>query len=225
MKLVDYFIPVTAFVKAFGQAAGERTPEGLSKEIDALVNQARVSALEHGIEPPRFQEALFPVLAWADEQISRSRAWDSSHAWQPFLLQRRYFKTGLAGREFFDRLEALEPRDSALREVYLLCLCLGFEGRYSIAPNASELANIRIEQYRLLQQHDPALAGGGHELFPEAYLQGGKTQRKPRGLLGRFSARRVLFVLLPPLILLVVGLVMHANLTHAVQQFREAVNL
>ncbi|MER1967071.1 DotU family type IV/VI secretion system protein [Castellaniella sp. GW247-6E4] len=225
MKLLDYFIPVTAFVKAFGQASGGRTPEGLSKEIDTLVNQARMDALKDGVELPRFQEALFPVLAWADEQIARSGAWDSGHAWQHFLLQRRYFKTGLAGREFFERLEAIQASDNALREVYLLCLCLGFEGRYSIAPNASDLANIRIEQYRLLQQHDPKLAGAGHELFPEAYNQGGKTQARPRGVFGRFSMRRVLFIVLPPLILLAVGLVMHANLTHAVQQFREAVNL
>jgi len=224
MKLADYFIPLTAFVKAFGDAPGGRTPEGLSKEIDALINQARMDALRDGIELPRFQEALFPVLAWADERISRSRAWEGEHAWQHFLLQRRYFKTGLAGREFFERLEALQPGDNALREVYLLCLCLGFEGRYSIAASA-DLANIRIEQYRLLQQHDPVLAGNSRELFPEAYGQDGKARVRPRGFFGRLSLRRALFILLPPLILLAAGLVMHANLTHAVQQFRESVNL
>ncbi len=225
MKLVDYFIPVTAFIKAFEQDAGGRTPEILSKEIDTLVNQARVDALKDGIELPRFQDALFPILAWADELISRSSAWDSGHAWQHHLLQRRYFKTSLAGREFFERLEAIDTRDSALREVYLLCLCLGFEGRYSMASDASELAQIRIEQYRTLQQQDPELARSDRELFPEAYSSGDGSQARPRGLLGRIPMRRVLFILLPPLIVLAVGLIMHANLTQAVQQFREAVNL
>lgn len=225
MKLVDYFIPITAFVKAFAQDQGGRTPEILSKEIDTLINQARVDALKDGIELPRFQDALFPILAWADELISRCGAWDSGHAWQHHLLQRRYFKTGLAGREFFDRLEAIGAHDGGLREVYLLCLCLGFEGRYSMASDASALANIRIEQYRLLQQHDRELSRSDRELFPEAYRSGHQAHARPRSLLERIPMRRVLFVLLPPLIVLAVGLVMHANLTQAVQQFREAVNL
>ncbi|HUH41408.1 MAG TPA: DotU family type IV/VI secretion system protein [Castellaniella sp.] len=224
MKIVDYFIPLTAFVKAFGTNQA-RSPEELSADIDGLINQARIQALKDGIELPRFQAALFPVLAWADERISRSHPWDNEHAWQPYLLQRRYFKTALAGREFFDRLEQIETRDNLLREVYLLCLCLGFEGRYSIAPNASDLANIRIEQYRLLQQHDSDLAADNRQLFPEAYLQDGKTQYKARGFFGRLSPRYLLFIVLPPLILLAFGLMMHTNLTYAVQQFRESVNL
>lgn len=222
--LTDYFIPLTAFVQAFGPGSG-RTPEALSSEIDGLINQARVRALKDGIELARFQDALFAVAAWIDERIARSRAWDSEHAWQRFLLQRRYFKTGLAGREFFERLEGIEAKDSALREVYLLCLCLGFEGRYSIAPDASGLAGIRIEQYRLLLQHDPALAQNSHDLFPLAYNQKGGTATGPRGFFERLPMRRILFIILPPLILLAVGLVMHTNLTHAVQTFREAVNL
>lgn len=225
MKLSEHFIPLMAFIKAYSQAPGDRAPEDLSQEIDALINQARMAALARGIDLPRFQDALFPVLAWADEQVSRTRAWHNEHAWQQCLLQRRYFKTSLAGREFFDRLDGLEPKDVPLREIYLLCLCLGFEGRYSLTANSAELTNIRIEQYRLLQQQDPQLAASARELFPAAYDHGTQVGAKPHSLFRHLTLRRTLFILLPPLILLAVGAAMHADLTHAVQQFREAVNL
>lgn len=224
MALIDHLIAPVAFIKAFGPGSA-LGPEQLSAEIDTLIAQARTGALKEGIELPRFQDALFPVMAWADEHISRSRAWGGDHAWQGFLLQRRYFKTALAGREFFERLEQLPSTDQDLREVYLLCLSLGFQGRYSLAANSSELANIRVGEYRTLQQHDPELAANASELFPHAYQSSRDTGTGRRGFRRGVSTRRLMFILIPPLILLLAGLAMHASLTEAVQQFREAVNL
>lgn len=230
MKLVDYFIPLTALVKGFDAASG-LAPQDLATQIDTLVQQAQTQALNNGVDLEQFQRALFPVLAWADEHISRRHSWESEHAWQKHLLQRRYFKTGLAGREFFDRLQALDDNDTAVREVYLLCLCLGFMGRYSISPNSAELAGIRLEQYNKLQSADPSYASAEKEaLFPKAYAMSASSPGGPAGNTRakaprRFTLRRVMLFVLPPVIVLLVAAGLHAQLTYAVQHFRDAVNL
>mgnify|MGYP003109315329 FL=1 len=228
MKLCDYFIPLAALVKSFDTTATD-TPETLAAQIDSLIQQAQNQALQDGFELSVFQEALFPVLAWADEHISRRHKWGSEHAWQRHLLQRRYFKTGLAGREFFERLEKLPPGQAAVREVYLLCLCLGFMGRYSISPNSAELANIRIEQYKQLQKADDSYKAAEKDaLFPKAYAMAGNgrpAKRRRPAFNKRIPLRRVLIFVLPPVIVLVVAFILHTELTYAVQNFREAANL
>jgi len=228
MRLTDYFIPLTALVKG-GATSANTSPDTLAAQIDTLVQQAQSRALQDDVDLERFQAALFPVLAWADEHISRSHAWESEHTWQKHLLQRRYFKTGLAGREFFERLEALPANETGIREAYLLCLCLGFMGRYSMSPNSAELANIRVEQYRLLQKTDPTLkAASESALFPHAYAvadtaAGHRASGSP--FMRRLTWRRILFFVLPPLIVLLVAFALHTELTLAVQQFREAADL
>jgi type VI secretion system protein ImpK len=230
MKLVDYFIPLTALVKGFDASSG-LAPQDLATQIDSLVQQAQTQALNNGVDLEQFQRALFPVLSWADEHISRRHSWESEHAWQKHLLQRRYFKTGLAGREFFDRLQALSDDDTAVREVYLLCLCLGFMGRYSISPNSAELAGIRLEQYNKLQSADPSYASAEKEaLFPKAYAMSTSSPGGPSGNTRakaprRFTLRRIMLFVLPPVIVLLVAAGLHAQLTYAVQHFRDAVNL
>lgn len=225
MKLTDYFVPLAALVRYF-ESHPDRSPEELAGQIDVLIQQAQSQALHEGVEIGTFQEALFPVLAWADERISRSQQWGKEHSWQRHLLQRRYFKTSLAGHEFFDRLGRLDAKNSALREVYLLCLCMGFLGRYSVSPNSAELANMRIEQYRQLQRDDKSITAADRaRLFPQAYVSATPAKTQQRLPQRNISLRRVLFFLLPPLILLLVVVGLHAELTQSVQQFREAVNL
>lgn len=228
MRLADYFIPLTALVQANSDSS-TLSPEALAGQIDALIQQAQSRALQGEVSLDDFQAALFPVLAWADETISRRHKWESEHAWQKHLLQRRYFKTGLAGREFFDRLEALPAKANGVREVYLLCLALGFKGKYSMFPNSADLANIRMEQYKLLQKGDPAFkAAGEAALFPSAYAlsEGGPRGRGSKGpLRRRFTWRKALFFILPPLIVIVVAIILHTELTAAVQHFREVADL
>ncbi|MCZ4329814.1 DotU family type IV/VI secretion system protein [Castellaniella denitrificans] len=224
MTLVDCFTLLMARIQDFQRQPENASPEDLSRNLDQLIDQAQSRALRHHIDTETFQAALYPVLAWADETVSRSHRWPDEHAWQPFLLQRRYFHTGLAGREFFERLEQLGAQDHTLREVYLLCLCLGFQGRYSAAGNLSELANIRMKHYRLLPQADMHPSQADAHLFPAAYPgQGTATAR--RGRFRRLSLQRLLLILAPPFIVLALALIMHTRLTQAVLEFRQTINL
>ncbi|MCX5590239.1 DotU family type IV/VI secretion system protein [Alcaligenes endophyticus] len=226
MQLSDYFIPLCAVVKGFNRAP-EQSAEALAAQIDTLIQQAQTLALTQGVALDQFQQGLFPVLAWADEFISRHSHWATDHAWQKHLLQRRYFKTAMAGREFFERFDALPDDESSVREVFVLCLCLGFMGKYSITPNSGELASIRINQYKQLQRLRPGFASTDNDtLFPKAY-----DTQKASAVKGRFRRtrhitwQRVLCFALPPIIVLLVAWLLHTQLTHAVQTFRDAVNL
>ena len=224
MSLIDCFTRLMARVQDFRRQPENSTPEAYAQSLDQLIDQAHAQALQQQVDADTFRAALYPVLAWADETISRSHRWADEHAWQPYLLQRRYFQTGLAGREFFERLEQLDARDHALREVYLLCLCLGFQGRYSTASNTADLADIRMKHYRLLPQAAQRTAQTDPHLFPAAY-PGGDVATARRSRFRRLTVQRLLLILVPPLIVLVLALIMHTQLTEAVLQFRQTIDL
>ena len=228
MKLPDYFIPLIAFVRSLEPGSVSAEPQDIANDIDSLITQAQNLALKNGLAIERFQEGLFPVLAWADEHIASKHLWSTEHAWQRFLLQRRYFRTALAGREFFDRLSQLDARAHDIREVYLMCLCLGFLGRYSITPNSAELTSLRMEQYQLIRAANKGTGTDDAVLFPKAYdavpIQSSGINRVIPAR-KRFSTARILLFVLPPLILLMVALGLHAELTESVELFREKFKL
>ncbi len=140
------------------------------EQLVAQIEQARESALRHDVDLALFQDALFPVVAWIDERLARLPTWRQSHDWRGFMLQRKLFSTSHAGVLFFDRLQALEPDAQGLRKVYLMCLGLGFVGRYSQEPASADLAALREEHYRILLSADVNLdMRSDSSLFPEAY--------------------------------------------------------
>ena len=190
--------------------------------------QAQQVNLTQGVvlltQPIQALEEFTPCQASLKIAALQQERLPDEHAWQPFLLQRRYFQTGLAGREFFERLDRLADHEHALREVYLLCLCLGFQGRYRTASNTADLADIRMKHYRLLPQTDPQATQTEARLFPAAYPASGSGAAR-RSQSRRRMLQRLLLILAPPLIVLVLALIMHTQLTQAVLQFRQTINL
>jgi type VI secretion system protein ImpK len=89
--------------------------------------------------------AVFALVAFLDESILNLRkpVFDD---WVRKPLQEEMFGRHVAGETFFENLQALlGRRDSAeladVLEVYLLCLLLGYLGRYSISAK-SELRSL-----------------------------------------------------------------------------------
>jgi type VI secretion system protein ImpK len=114
-----------------------------------------------------FREALFPVVAWVDETILQVDFWEGHVQWKQCPLQQLYFDIRDAGDQFFPRLKSLQPEQSALREVYYLCVALGFHGPYEahqLAPLRRDLAQhlpVAVEDpwhlsYVTPQPYDPA---------------------------------------------------------------------
>ena len=110
MTLVDCFTLLMARIQDFQRQPEDVSPEAFSRSLDQLIDQAQSQSLQNRVDTDTFRAALYPVLAWADETISRSHRWADEHAWQPFLLQRRYFQTGLAGQRCIGIAKRLRRR-------------------------------------------------------------------------------------------------------------------
>jgi len=168
MRLVNCFIPFFALLQQF-----QRQPGGdaatLSAQLDAAIADARRNAQDADHAAADVDDALFAVCAWADEILIAAN-WSGAALWQRTLLQRRYFNISNAGVAFFTRLENLGPQRLPVREVYYLCLGMGFAGRYGYDRNQKALTDIKSANLELLLQGDDGLPGeAGRLMFPDGY--------------------------------------------------------
>lgn len=155
MKLVDAFIPVVAVVRQFALAPDQDVP-AMAARLQPLLAQAQQDALALGTRDDDVREGLFAVAAWVDETLSTCD-WPQAAGWQRHLLQRQFFNVSNAGVAFFDRLARLGEANADVQEVYVLCLSMGFKGRYGHASQGSDgsdgnavraLADIRLRAMR-----------------------------------------------------------------------------
>ena len=98
--------------------------------------------LKASVDPRDYDDARFAVCAWVDEVILRM-PWAYRDLWQRNLLQNKYYGTVNAGSEFYDRLNILSQDNIRVREVYFICLSLGFKGKYSLQKDAIGLNKIK----------------------------------------------------------------------------------
>lgn len=100
------------------------------------------------VPPEEVEEARFALVGWADEMILKS-SWSGREEWLREPLQLQLFRTNRAGDEFYDHLAALRPEQNHAREVFFLCLCLGFEGGY--AGRDADRAELTRQQFEMLR--------------------------------------------------------------------------
>jgi type VI secretion system protein ImpK len=119
------------------------------------------------VPPGDLEEARFALVAWADEVLLKS-SWSGRDDWQREPLQLQLFRTNRAGNEFYDHLACLRPDQMAAREIYFLCLLLGFEGQYM--GHEGDRRAIVQQQFELLRVAGRALVLSREEwLAPPAY--------------------------------------------------------
>lgn len=168
-RLLDAFIPTLAFVRQFVDA-----PQGdaaaLSARLATLLTQAQRRALEQGHGAPDTRQALFAVVAWIDEALLTSR-WADAQEWRRHLLQRQHFGINNAGVAFFENLRQVDAANSAVEEVYLMCLALGFQGQFGHGGQRAEREVIRQAMLgRVLSRTPQEVATTADALlFPEGY--------------------------------------------------------
>ncbi len=100
-----------------------------------------------------YDNARFAVCALVDEIMS-TRAWMDMASWHQRLQQRKYYATVNAGEEFFLRLSNLGDAENEVREVYFVCLAMGFQGKYGEINDQILHKNI-IDDNHLLLISDP----------------------------------------------------------------------
>jgi type VI secretion system protein ImpK len=171
MRLSDCFVGVVAYVVYFLKTVAQKQPpyEQVKADILRLMSESE-ECLKGGLfSQDDYGLARFAVCAWVDEAILNS-GWNAKDQWQREQLQRLYYNIADAGEVFFSRLNALGPHQRDVREVYYLCLALGFMGRYCSEGDKFLLDQVKTSNLKLLIGSSVGLPSLERtDIFPEAY--------------------------------------------------------
>lgn len=171
MPLSDFFMPVIAYMLYFLKTVERQQPvyDQVKADISRLLAQAEEAVRKGLVSPEDFEAGRFAVCAWIDEAILNSN-WPQKQQWQREQLQRLYYQTTEAGEEFFERLNVLGLHQREVREVYYLCLALGFMGRFHQPGDEVLLEQLKNSNLKILTGSSLGLPTvEGKQLFPESY--------------------------------------------------------
>jgi len=196
MHLSETFVDAIAYVVYFLKTAQKR--QSPYDQVRARIMQLLTESQHKGAEFPGddYDQARFAICAWIDEAVMNS-AWGERLAWTREPLQLKFYQTTNAGELFFERLNNLGPHQNEVREVYYLCLAMGFMGRYGNEEDRFLLEQLKTSNLKVLTGASvgiPSLKKG--ELFPEAYPA--ETQEKiPVKAAARFNLISILLAAFP----------------------------
>lgn len=171
MRLSDCFVELVAYVAYLMRDVGKRQPafDQVKADIHRMIGESERRTSQEGINREDYELARFAVFAWIDEMILSSD-WKERGRWQGEQLQLVYYKTNEAGELFFDRLNALGLHQRDVREVYYLCLALGFQGRHCEEGDEVLLDQVKASNLKLLVGGSLGAPNLAREtLFPDAY--------------------------------------------------------
>lgn len=171
MRIVDCFTDVILFTRKFVRGELEMNElDEVRREIIHLFEHSQKLAEEQDMAEDFYNQARYPVVALVDEMLQCSN-WSNRSDWQKNPLQRHYFETTSAGAEFYDRLNILNKfgPDRDIREVYALCLGLGFKGKYFRGEDRKAYEGIKAFNLSLLLPDEAQRNIDSATLFPFAY--------------------------------------------------------
>jgi type VI secretion system protein ImpK len=210
MRLTDCFIHIIAYVAYLLKSGTEKQPayDQVRAEIQRLITQSEACAENETISREDYDQARFAVFAWIDEAIMRS-AWDGRMHWQREQLQRVYYHTTDAGEAFFERLNTLGLHQRDVREIYYLCLAMGFAGQYCNEGDEYLLEQLKASNLKLLTGSSVGIPSiDKRDLFPEAYPVESE-EAAPIKVKKRFSPFTLLCVFAPVGLYLVLYLIFY----------------
>ena len=107
--------------------------EGLRQRCIDLLGEFQARASRTGYSQEQVDAARYALVALIDERVMSLDA-PIRDAWASAPLQIRLFEAFNAGEAFFERMAAFRnpgtPDRADVLEMFHLCLCLGFKGRY-----------------------------------------------------------------------------------------------
>jgi type VI secretion system protein ImpK len=172
VRLVDCFIDTFLYFRQF-----ERAGESLSLEYDAvrggveaLFEQSRNCAVANGYSDEVYTSAKYAMVAYADEVIMTS-PWPHKAQWQKLPLQRKYFDATNLGFGFYEKLNDLQKfgPDREVREVFSLCLGLGFRGKYFSNSDRQTYEEVKSFNLGILLPEEAQQNIDTAIIFPSAY--------------------------------------------------------
>src|SRR5215469_12123709 len=125
--------------------------------MKSAVKNAEQQAVAKGYPQEEIRLATFAVVAFLDESVLTYRSVISAD-WQREPLGQEFYGSHLAGELFFQGLDRLlksqdSPQVADALEVYLLCLLLGYRGKYGMAGGETTrtLQDAALEKIRRIR--------------------------------------------------------------------------
>ncbi len=172
--LMDLAAPVVGFAALLPRdgEAGAAQPEyqAYRDGVLAALRALESEAAEHGIEGEDAREAGYALSLFLDGQVLES-VWIEKDRWATEPLHVVLHQDPAGGVNFFERLGRLGERQGAVKEVFLVCLALGFRGKYAELEPTEQAAQIGALRQSVLRQIHPTPLDERRALFPEAYAK------------------------------------------------------
>lgn len=143
--------------EAFTVAVRLRARRSVSTDADAFREQVKLllanadrDARRQGYNGDDVRLAVYAYVAFLDESVLNSGL-PVFAGWTRRPLQEEIFGDNVAGENFFRNLSALLSRPDSealadLIEVYLLCLLLGFRGRFAASPESLDTVRSNVAE-------------------------------------------------------------------------------
>jgi len=186
VHLSDCFIDTMAYVSYLLKSLESKQPvyEEVKGHILRLLSESESYVSKGYFTREDYDQARFAICAWVDESILNSN-WNQKNFWLHDQLQRLNYNTTDAGQEFFERLDTIGLHQREVREVYYLCLALGFTGKYCHKNDKYQLDQLKTSNLKLLLGSSVGLPSLERtDIFPEAYPSGAPDMGKPKKLIG-----------------------------------------
>ncbi len=131
------------------------------RRMQDTLAQIEREAVRLGYTQEEVSDTNYAVVAFVDEVMM-----NSGPRTQWSLLQAELYEGAQAGERFYEQIKKLCARHDSARttdvlEVYLLCLLLGYQGRYAVGPKA-ELRQLIAE----VRERIEAVRGKGDRFSP-----------------------------------------------------------
>ena len=171
---------LTGIVRLQSQRQRITDGESFRRRTKATLQEVEQVAVAAGYDVRDVRDTHYAVVAFLDSVVLHSK--DPVRAeWERKTLQEELFGKSDAGVVFFEKLDHFRSRRDSRQladivEVYLLCLLLGFEGRYSGAARGEldgiiQRARMRIQDIRGRNRQISPTGGLPSDPMPVAPIQ------------------------------------------------------
>ncbi len=121
-----------------------------------------------------YQDILYAIAAFIDEQLLQQVKWNQQQNWIPLMLELKLFGSRNSGEKLINRMQLLSEvshefsdDQKALAKCYLRVLWLGFDGKFRNQP--AKLKQLKEQLMTSAELTTPDLSV--KTLFSQAYLQ------------------------------------------------------
>ncbi|STM42902.1 putative type VI secretion protein [Escherichia coli] len=133
MNIVECYMPVfklISSIKVFPEGYGDY--DSTRRHIIDTVEDVVRNSEKISLSDSELDAAFYSIVVMLDEVILCSEL-PYRKEWRDNLLQIKYFGHSTGGVEFFNMLNKVIESGSQVGWVFLLCLLLGFRGKYSVS--------------------------------------------------------------------------------------------